>query len=181
MYCIHAQQRSGWVCLSKGQNCSRLWRSVLSIMFCNLHGKSMCYFYCRSLLYCNYDPFCHIQFFTMELFSFCSFIHWLTGKLLKLPGWRQCMCYSCYIQLLWVWVCACLFESLTDAGGHRWAALLVALGATVAGDAGDTVLAGALACGLVARLACGAHRVAVTGWGGGQGQVWRGGEGCCMR
>lgn len=63
---------------------------------------------------------------------------------------------------------------LTDAGRHGRAALLVALGAAVAGDAGDAVLAGALACGLVARLARCAHRVAVTGWaGGGQGQVPR--------
>lgn len=56
---------------------------------------------------------------------------------------------------------------LTDAGGHGRAALLVALGAAVAGDASDTILAGALACGLVACLACCAHRVAVTSWGGG--------------
>ena len=64
----------------------------------------------------------------------------------------------------------CVFQSLTDAGGHGRAALLVALGAAVAGDAGDAVLAGALACGLVACFACCAYRVAVTGWGGGEGQ-----------
>lgn len=44
--------------------------------------------------------------------------------------------------------------------------MLVALSTAVAGDAGDTVLAGTLSCGLVARLARRSHRVAVTGWGG---------------
>lgn len=124
-----------------------------------------------------YYAFCHIYFFTMEFVSFCSFMYWLTGKLLKLPDWKQCICYRYDTQLLWVWVCACLFESLTDAGGHGWAALLITLGATVAGDAGDTVLARALSCGLVARLACCSHRMAVTSWGGGQAQVWRGEKG----
>lgn len=61
-------------------------------------------------------------------------------------------------------------ELLTDAGGHGRAALLVPFGAAVAGDARDTVLAGALACGLVACLACCAHRVAVTSWRGGLGE-----------
>lgn len=73
-----------------------------------------------------------------------------------------------WVVVVYAWLC----ESLTDAGGHRWTALLVALGAAVAGDASNAVLAGALACGLVARLACCAHRVAVTSWGGGRGQVW---------
>lgn len=68
--------------------------------------------------------------------------------------------------------CVCLW--LTDAGGDGGAALLVTFGAAVAGDASDAILAGALACGLVARLAGCTHRVAVTGWGGGRGQqVWR--------
>lgn len=58
---------------------------------------------------------------------------------------------------------------------------MVALGAAVAGDASDTVLAGALSCGLVARFACSAHRVAVTGWGGVPGQVRRGRESCDIR
>lgn len=62
-------------------------------------------------------------------------------------------------------------ELLTDAGGHGRAALLVPFGAAVACDARDTVLAGALACGLVACLACCAHRVAVTSWRGGVGQI----------
>lgn len=57
-------------------------------------------------------------------------------------------------------------ESLTDAGRHRGAALLVTLGTAVAGNAGDAILAGTLACGLVAGLACCSHRVAVTGWVG---------------
>lgn len=69
-------------------------------------------------------------------------------------------------------------ELLTDAGGHGRAALLVPFGAAVAGDARDTVLAGALACGLVACLACCAHRVAVTSWRGGVGgRCQRGMEG----
>lgn len=68
-------------------------------------------------------------------------------------------------------VCTWLRELLTDAGGHRRAALLVALGTAVAGDAGDAVLAGTLACGLVAGFARSSHRVAVTSWGGVQGQV----------
>lgn len=61
---------------------------------------------------------------------------------------------------------------LTDAGSHRRATLLVAFGAAVAGDPGDAVLAGTLSCGLVARLACCAHRVAVTSWVGGE-EEWR--------
>lgn len=50
----------------------------------------------------------------------------------------------------------------TYAGGDGGAALLVALGAAVAGDAGDTVLAGTLARGLVAGLAGGTHGVTVA-------------------
>lgn len=41
---------------------------------------------------------------------------------------------------------------LTDARSDGGAALLVALGTAVAGDPGHSILAGALACGLVARL-----------------------------
>lgn len=51
----------------------------------------------------------------------------------------------------------------TDAGGDGGAALLVALGAAVAGDACHTILAWALTRGLVAGFAGGAHRVAITG------------------
>lgn len=69
--------------------------------------------------------------------------------------------------------CVCLW--LTDAGGDGGAALLVTFGAAVAGDASDAILAGALACGLVARLAGCTHRVAVTGWGG----VGAGGDSRC--
>lgn len=58
---------------------------------------------------------------------------------------------------------------LTDAGGDRGTALLVAFGTAVAGDTSDAILAGALARGLVACLAGSTHRVAVTGWGGGRG------------
>lgn len=54
----------------------------------------------------------------------------------------------------------------TYAGGDGRAALLVALGAAVAGDASHAVLAGTLARGLVARLASGAHGVAIAGCGG---------------
>lgn len=53
-------------------------------------------------------------------------------------------------------------DARTYAGGDGGAALLVALGAAVAGDAGDTVLAGTLARGLVAGLAGGAHGVTVA-------------------
>lgn len=53
----------------------------------------------------------------------------------------------------------------TYAGGDGGAALLVALGTAVAGDAGHTILAGALARGLVAGFASGAHRVAIAGCG----------------
>lgn len=54
----------------------------------------------------------------------------------------------------------------TYAGGDGRAALLVAFGAAVAGDAGHTVLAGTLAGGLVAGFASSAHRVAIAGCGG---------------
>ena len=53
----------------------------------------------------------------------------------------------------------------TYAGGDGGAALLVALGTAVAGDAGHTILAGTLARGLVAGFASGAHRVAIAGCG----------------
>lgn len=56
--------------------------------------------------------------------------------------------------------------ALTDAGGHGRAALLVALGAAVAGEAGDAVLARALPRGLVAGLAGRADGVAVASWVG---------------
>lgn len=67
----------------------------------------------------------------------------------------------------------------TYAGGDGRAALLVALGAAVAGDAGDTVLAGTLARGLVAGLAGGTHGVTIALCGGntrqqGQGRAQRG-------
>lgn len=51
----------------------------------------------------------------------------------------------------------------TDAGSDGRTALLVAFGTAVAGDASHAVLAGALACGLVAGLAGSTHRVAITG------------------
>ena len=51
---------------------------------------------------------------------------------------------------------------LTDAGGDLGSALLVALGAAVAGDASHTVLAGALAGALVARLSGCPDRVALA-------------------
>lgn len=66
-------------------------------------------------------------------------------------------------------LCAREHWRLTDAGGDRGTALLVAFGTAVAGDASHAILAGALACGLVACLAGSTHRVAVTGWGGGRG------------
>lgn len=50
----------------------------------------------------------------------------------------------------------------TYAGRDGRAALLVALGAAVAGDAGDTVLAWTLPRGLVAGLAGGAHGMAIA-------------------
>lgn len=53
----------------------------------------------------------------------------------------------------------------TYAGRDGRAALLVALGAAVARDAGNAVLAGTLASGLVAGFAGSAHRVAITGCG----------------
>lgn len=65
---------------------------------------------------------------------------------------------------------------LTDAGGDGGTALLVAFGTAVAGDASDAIFAGALARGLVARLASSTHRVAVTGWGGGRGSRCEGRE-----
>ena len=54
-------------------------------------------------------------------------------------------------------------SGLTDAGCDGGAALLVALGTAVAGEPRHAVLAGALACGLVTRLARCSHRVAITG------------------
>lgn len=54
--------------------------------------------------------------------------------------------------------------ALTDAGGHRRAALLVALGTAVAGEASHAILARALPRRLVAGLAGRADRVAVAGW-----------------
>lgn len=52
---------------------------------------------------------------------------------------------------------------LTDARSDVGAALLVTLGAAVAGDSGDAVLARTLPRGLVASLAGGADRMAVAG------------------
>lgn len=52
--------------------------------------------------------------------------------------------------------------SHTYAGGDRRAALLVALGTAVAGDAGHAVLAGTLAGGLVAGLAGCANWMTIT-------------------
>lgn len=54
----------------------------------------------------------------------------------------------------------------TYAGGDGRAALLIALGAAVTGNARHTVLAGTLARGLIAGLAGRAHGVAITGCGG---------------
>jgi hypothetical protein len=51
----------------------------------------------------------------------------------------------------------------TDARGDGRAALLVAFGTAVAGDAGHAVLAGTLASGLVAGFASSTHGVAITG------------------
>ena len=68
-------------------------------------------------------------------------------------------------------VCASVCCVLTDAWCHWGAALLVALGTAVTGDARHPVLAWTLACRLVTRLPCRAHRVAVTscrGEGGGR-------------
>lgn len=71
--------------------------------------------------------------------------------------------------------------SHTYAGGDRRAALLVALGTAVTGDARHAVLTGALARRLVTRLTCRTHRVAVTGWReggrGGKGGREREGKG----
>lgn len=61
--------------------------------------------------------------------------------------------------------------ALTDAGGHRRAALLVALGTAIAGEAGHAVLAWALPRGLVAGLAGRTNWVAVASWVGERGMV----------
>lgn len=53
-------------------------------------------------------------------------------------------------------------QARTDAGGDGGAALLVALGTAVAGDARHSILAGTLASGLVAGLASSTHGVAIT-------------------
>lgn len=52
---------------------------------------------------------------------------------------------------------------LTDTGRHSRATLLVALGAAVAGESSDAVLAGTLSSVVVARPSVGAHWVTVTG------------------
>lgn len=52
--------------------------------------------------------------------------------------------------------------ALTDAWSDGGAALLVALGTAVAGDPGHSILAGALARGLVARLPCCSDWMAVA-------------------
>lgn len=54
-------------------------------------------------------------------------------------------------------------DTHTDARGDGGAALLVAFGTAVAGDARHAVLAGTLASGLIAGLASSTHRVAITG------------------
>lgn len=54
---------------------------------------------------------------------------------------------------------------LTDAGCDGGAALLVALCAAVACDAGHSILTGALACGLVTRLSRCSDRMAITRYG----------------
>lgn len=54
-------------------------------------------------------------------------------------------------------------DTHTDARGDGGAALLIAFGTAVAGDACHTVLAGTLAGGLIAGLASSTHRVAITG------------------
>lgn len=54
-------------------------------------------------------------------------------------------------------------DTHTDARGDGGAALLVAFGTSVAGDARHAVLAGTLASGLIAGLASSTHRVAITG------------------
>ncbi len=51
---------------------------------------------------------------------------------------------------------------LTDAGGDGRAALLVALGTAVTGDASHAVLAGTLTCCLVTRLPCCSNWMAIT-------------------
>lgn len=67
---------------------------------------------------------------------------------------------------LWVPKCRARHGTLTDAGGHRRAALLIALGTAVAGEASHAVLAWALSRGLVAGLASCTDWVAVTSWVG---------------
>lgn len=62
-------------------------------------------------------------------------------------------------------------RALTDAGGHRRPALLVALGTAVAGEAGHAILAWALPRRLVAGLASCANGVAVAGWVGKREEV----------
>lgn len=54
-------------------------------------------------------------------------------------------------------------DTHTDARGDGGAALLVAFGTAVAGDACHAILAGTLASGLIAGLASSTHRVAITG------------------
>lgn len=51
----------------------------------------------------------------------------------------------------------------TYAGCDGRTALLVALGTAVAGDASHAILAGTLACGLVASFASSTHGMAITG------------------
>lgn len=53
--------------------------------------------------------------------------------------------------------------SLTNTGCHWRAALLEARGTAITGEAGDTILAGTLACGLVAGFASSTNRMTVTG------------------
>lgn len=54
-------------------------------------------------------------------------------------------------------------DTRTDAGSDGRAALLVAFGTAVAGDACHAVFAGTLASGLIAGLASSTHRVAIAG------------------
>lgn len=63
-------------------------------------------------------------------------------------------------------LCANVFiMRLTDARSDRRAALLVALGAAVTGDSCDSVLAGTLACCLIACLPCCSNWMAITSCG----------------
>lgn len=64
----------------------------------------------------------------------------------------------------------------TYAGGNGRPALLVAFGASIAGDAGDTVFTGTLACGLVTGLAGGTHGMAIALCGGNTQQDGQGGR-----